>query len=439
MTGTHPLQGKPSGFERLLRFLFPERQVHLRTEGRVNFFRFSRLTQMVVVALFLLGGMWTVFTSVSYVLHDRILVIKDDQIASARLAYQSLLGEVATYQNKFTDITRDLEKNHGLMLSLVERNAALQQNLRSVENQLDTTEQERRKIVSAREKLKNQLSDIEDNLRQLASRNFSLKDNLDTVEIDLQTALAERNHALFKGGRMQRQIDELEIRLVDIQESEREAVQRLTNSALAYIVTMQKVIELTGLKVDRLLAANNNQEKGLGGPFIAAKPDDLPAGQLKADLINLEAHLQRSEGLQGLMRKLPLSSPLKNFRISSGYGKRRDPINKKWAAHYGLDLVGVFKTSVYVTAPGVVTYVGWKGKYGKLVEVDHGMGLKTRFGHLNKILVKKGQRLKFRDKVGLLGNTGRSTGPHLHYEIVFKNKTLDPAKFIKAGRYVFQE
>ena len=87
----------------------------------------------------------------------------------------------------------------------------------------------------------------------------------------------------------------------------------------------------------------------------------------------------------------------------------------------------------------MVTYAGWKGKYGKLVEISHGAGLKTRYGHLNKFYVKKGQKVKFYQKIGLLGSTGRSTGAHLHYEIVFRGRAKNPMKFIKAGRNVFQD
>ncbi|MFQ5765541.1 MAG: M23 family metallopeptidase, partial [Rhodospirillales bacterium] len=104
-----------------------------------------------------------------------------------------------------------------------------------------------------------------------------------------------------------------------------------------------------------------------------------------------------------------------------------------------IDLGGPFKSSVYATAPGVVTYAGWKGKYGKLVEIDHGAGLKTRYGHLHKFFVKKGQKVNFHKKIGLLGSTGRSTGAHLHYEVVFKGRAKNPMKFIRAGKYVFQE
>ena len=100
--------------------------------------------------------------------------------------------------------------------------------------------------------------------------------------------------------------------------------------------------------------------------------------------------------------------------------------------HYGLDLVGAIGTRVYVTAPGTVVKAGFKGKFGKFIEVDHGLGFKTRYGHLNKILVKRGQKVNYRQKIALLGNTGRSTGPHLHYEVLHNSKSRNPWRFIKA-------
>lgn len=423
---------------KLTRRFFPDRQLHLRTDGRVSFFRLSHGLQLTILALFLLTGAWMTFASVSYMLHDKVLAAKDAQIASAHLAYRSLLGEVAGYQNKFTSITRDLEENHAMMLGLVEKNAALQQNLKSVANQLSSTEQEKNLVIGARKELKKQLAEIDDKMSSLSSRNYTLKDSLDSTEIDLQTALAERNKALFESTRMRRHIRNLEVRLVDLQKAEEESVKQLTDRTTDYIGTMEKVIKLTGLKVKRLLSADNGLPTGQGGPFIEVKPDDLPANRLKANLRNLDSYLRLSAGLQGIMAKLPLTAPLNSFYITSGFGKRRDPINKRWASHYGVDLGNVFKSPVYATAPGVVTYSGRKGKYGKLVEVSHGAGLKTRYGHLNKILVRKGEKISFRQKIGLLGSTGRSTGAHLHYEVLFKNRYKNPMKFIKAGRYVFQ-
>ena len=106
--------------------------------------------------------------------------------------------------------------------------------------------------------------------------------------------------------------------------------------------------------------------------------------------------------------------------------------------HMGLDFGGIKNSRVYATAPGKVIFAGRNGKYGKLIEIDHGLGFKTKYGHLNKILVKRGQKVTNRAKIGLMGSTGRSTGPHLHYEILVKGKHQNPWPFIKAGRYVYK-
>ena len=87
----------------------------------------------------------------------------------------------------------------------------------------------------------------------------------------------------------------------------------------------------------------------------------------------------------------------------------------------------------------MVTFVGTKGGFGKFVEIDHGRGFKTRYGHLHKILVRRGQQLDYRDKVALVGNSGRSTGPHLHYEVMFRGRTIDPESVFLAGYHLFRD
>ena len=423
---------------RLSHRLFPERQLHLRTAGQVTFLRFSRRSQIALVALLAVASGWMAFSSASYLLHDKVLAAKEVEIASARLAYRSVLLQVAEYQKRFTAITRDLEENHTLMLSLVEQNTVLQQNLKAVEGDLQSTEKDRAQVIITREELKARLNDIQDRMRDLGTHNFALRGNLDTVEKDLRLAMSERNKALEDGTQMRRHIKGLENSLVELEQSQKDAVQRLTKHTLANIDGVEKLITITGLKAESLISSVAGRAPAQGGPYIAALQDGEPAGSLKANLINLDTYLERWNALQGVVRKLPLTVPIDYFQMTSRYGKRKDPLNGKWAMHYGIDLGGIFKSSVYATAPGVVSYVGWNGKFGRLVEINHGAGIKTRYGHLHKSLVKKGQKIGFRDKIGLLGSTGRSTGAHLHYEILSAGRPRDPMKFIKAGRYVFQ-
>ena len=178
---------------------------------------------------------------------------------------------------------------------------------------------------------------------------------------------------------------------------------------------------------------------GQGGPFIPIESiENAPSEDLKKGLDKLDLRLARLNSLQSAMRYLPLSAPLRSYYITSGFGKRRDPLNKRWAAHYGIDFGSHIKAKVFATAPGIVKVSGWKGRYGRFVEIDHGNGIVTRYGHLGKIYVKRGDKVKFQQKIGLLGNSGRTTGPHLHYETVFKGRAINPKNFIKAGHYVFQ-
>ena len=143
--------------------------------------------------------------------------------------------------------------------------------------------------------------------------------------------------------------------------------------------------------------------------------------------------------LQSLLKCAPLAPPVDYYNLTSKYGNRKDPFTKKPDWHEGVDLGAWPGSSVRATAPGVVTYSGNKGGYGRFILIDHGCGIETAYGHLKKINVKKGQIVQYRDTIGEVGSTGRSTGPHVHYEIRIKGKPVDPYKFIEAGRYVFKE
>lgn len=431
-----------AGLRERAQAVFPERQVHLRTDGRVAFFRLTTLSQVIASAALIAALGWTGFSSYSYVEHNKVVAVKDGQIASARLAYHSLLGEVAEYQNKFNAITQDLEHNHAMMLGLVERNAKLQTSLRSISDELRTTQDDRSKIVAAREGLRRKLSNLEQELGGLTTRNFTLRDNLDSVENNLQMALQERNEARFESTRMKSYVQQLEERLASLQQSHENSVQRLTEQTLNQIGDLEKLVSLAGISPEKLAAVDDGGDSasGQGGPFIPAEAlDSMPAGELKKSLDQLDNHLVRLNNLKSAVRHLPLAAPLDTYYITSGFGKRRDPLNKRWAAHYGIDFGSGKNAPIFATAPGVVKHAGWKGRYGRFIEIDHGNGVVTRFGHLAKIFVKRGQKVAFRDKIALLGNSGRTTGAHLHYEILFKDRNVNPMKFIKAGRNVFQE
>ena len=437
-------------WKRALSRHFPDRDIILRTDGKVWFLKASKNFQISGLFLVLILVGWGMYSSFTFFINDKIIEAKEIEILRGHLVYRSLLSDVSDYQSKFTALTNDLEKHQGLMLDLVEKNAALQQNLSSAESQLVSSKEQfvsqlmsskRREDVFAatKDNLKVKLSEIKQGMRKLNTRNFELKGDLLTISGSLENALTERNTALAKNTRLVKNSEELKQKLAALRNSEKSVVARLTRTTTNEIDNLEKLINRTGLSNKKLFTGKeSHQSSGQGGPFIELRANSSSSDFLKASITNLEGRLEHLSKLKHILSIMPLSPPLDYFSISSHYGKRRDPINRRWAMHYGLDLGGVRMSRVYVTAPGKVAKAGHKGKFGRFVEIDHGEGFKTRYGHLQKILVKRGQIVKYRQKIGLLGSTGRSTGPHLHYEVLHNGKSLNPWKFIKAGRYVYK-
>lgn len=193
---------------------------------------------------------------------------------------------------------------------------------------------------------------------------------------------------------------------------------RMRRIAQGNIQAVEKALSGTGLSVDGLV-----RQQGKGGPFVPAE-DHLPETVL------------RWEALSRALAVLPLAAPLTDYVVTSGFGKRNDPLNRRRAMHEGIDLKAPLRTPVQATGPGKVVFAGRRGGYGRLVEVDHGMGVVTRYAHLAAIHVRPGQTIKGGQRVGLLGNSGRSSGPHLHYEVVVDGKPRNPDRFLKAGRHL---
>jgi murein DD-endopeptidase MepM/ murein hydrolase activator NlpD len=140
------------------------------------------------------------------------------------------------------------------------------------------------------------------------------------------------------------------------------------------------------------------------------------------------------EGLRQAAFAKPVGAPLASRRISSRFGNRLDPFLKRPAFHAGIDFVAAAGTPVRSTAPGVVVSAGWNGGYGRMVEIKHSDGISTRYGHLSAILVSVGDKVGAGTPVGRVGSTGRSTGPHLHYETLSGGKAINPAAYLAAGR-----
>jgi murein DD-endopeptidase MepM/ murein hydrolase activator NlpD len=172
---------------------------------------------------------------------------------------------------------------------------------------------------------------------------------------------------------------------------------------------------------------------GVGGPYV---PVSLPAnaGTFERQLFRIKVARTQVERLTYTLGTVPVRKPiLGEIDLSSSFGVRSDPFGRGPAMHSGLDFRASHGDPVRSTANGKVISAGWNGGYGKMVEIDHGNDITTRYGHLSEIDVKVGQTVRVGQTIGRIGSTGRSTGPHLHYETRIDGEAVDPQKFLRAG------
>jgi len=168
---------------------------------------------------------------------------------------------------------------------------------------------------------------------------------------------------------------------------------------------------------------------GIGGPFESAGNPTFKA---------LFQSWKKLDQLQDGVIAIPSDKPVQaSVAMMSAFGYRSDPFNHRAAMHPGIDLSGAYGTPIYATADGVVLRAGWNsGGYGNLVEVDHGRGITTRYGHMSAVLVSAGQHITRGQQIGRMGSTGRSTGNHLHYEVRIDGRAVNPIPFMKSTDYV---
>lgn len=203
----------------------------------------------------------------------------------------------------------------------------------------------------------------------------------------------------------------------------------LADNAYRNADAISQALEAAGLPVDSDFGKSDT-----GGPLIPLDNSMTFDSKVR----ELDEALDALDRLKTEARRLPLANPAPGRSVTSPFGVRTDPLLGTAALHSGMDFRAPTGMPAKVTAPGVVVKAGWNGGYGRMVEVDHGNGFATRYGHLSKINVTVGKRLNAGDVIGKTGSSGRSTGPHLHYEIRHNGEAIDPLRFLRVGKKVAQ-
>jgi murein DD-endopeptidase MepM/ murein hydrolase activator NlpD len=226
-------------------------------------------------------------------------------------------------------------------------------------------------------------------------------------------------------------LDVVETSLDDLAANQVSFLEEIASDAAERSGRIETVLEEVGRDVPK----DNGNEDAMGGPFIAM-PSDVDPETFRDAVEVVTAQVERFETLKQTASGLPLMTPMSRASITSRFGVRTDPFRRRPAMHTGIDFRAPSGEPAKATAPGKVISAGYNRGYGYMVEIDHGRGLTTRFAHLSKIVAKKGQIVAKGDIIGRTGSTGRSTGPHLHYEIRVNGRPIDPMTFIRAGEHL---
>jgi murein DD-endopeptidase MepM/ murein hydrolase activator NlpD len=224
--------------------------------------------------------------------------------------------------------------------------------------------------------------------------------------------------------RLQTSLDQVEGRQIA-------ALSSVEDNMESRVRRMRGVFSDLGLDMAQLEAAT--PRAGMGGPYVPVKLAS-DAGPFERQLYRINITRSQVERLNRTLALVPYRKPvIGEVEFTSGFGVRSDPFLGRPAMHTGLDFRAAMGDPVRATANGKVASSGWAGGYGRMVEIDHGNGLSTRYGHLSEIGVKVGDTIKIGQVIGAVGSTGRSTGPHLHYETRIDGEAVDPQKFLRAG------
>ena len=429
----------------------PEQRLFLKSDTETRFIRLRPATQAIALTggTFLLA--WTIVATAVMLMDSIGAGSGREQALMQQDLYEQRLNALSTDRDLRAEEAARAQERFNLALDQVSdmqaRLLASEDGRRELETGIDVIQSTLRRTMKERDAAR---ADAGRATLALAGQGDSVstevgrvRDKIATLEF-LTTALG----ATAKDRDAQELAADVAIEnLAEMEIAQRSA--ELRNDAIfakleeAVTISMDpldKMFRDAGMSPDDLLNQVRKGYSGQGGPLsplsLSTKGPVPSAEEIRANAILTGLDKMNLYRLAAF--KAPFAMPVKDsFRFTSGFGFRRDPKGAGNRMHEGTDLAGAYGTPVYATADGVVTFAGWDSGYGRLIKIQHEFGIETRYAHQSQLRVEVGQRVSRGDRIGDMGNSGRSTGTHLHYEIRFGGKAVNPMTFIKAARDVF--
>ncbi|MEL6953152.1 MAG: DUF5930 domain-containing protein [Pseudomonadota bacterium] len=422
----------------------PEQRLYLKSDEGMRYFRLSSGVQAAIVLGSALFVGWTAVVTAIFLIAAISAGDVRDQAQAEQLAYREALNDMASERNDqlreareaqdhFSRAIEQVSEMQSRLLASEERRRELETAVNVIQATLRRTIQER---DIARQDAERYLAEIQTEtgvLQTSAEERRATEATLDLLIAQLEAAALERDGAASAEAEAFAMIDELQYEAALARDRSERIFTQIEDAVTASMTPLEEMFDATGLATEQILGQVRRNYSGQGGPLtpIISTRGEAP-----------DATTERANEVFGLLDELnvyrlaaeqiPFSFPIRgNSRFTSGFGPR-------WGRmHNGVDYAGRTGTPIIATADGVVTFAGTQSGYGRMVEVRHAYGYVTRYAHLHRIRVSEGQRVSRGERIGDMGNTGRSTGTHLHYEVRINGDPINPMTYITAGQNVF--
>ncbi|MCR9067452.1 MAG: M23 family metallopeptidase [Rhodobacteraceae bacterium] len=429
----------------------PEQRLFLKSEDGTRFVRLRPLTQAAII-----GGTaafigWTVIVTSIFLIDTISAGNARDQARQEQLSYLARLNTLSDERDARAMEARQAQERFALAMDQVadmqvrlleseERRRELETAVNVIQGTLRSTIEER---DAARAEVALLNSEITANTGTTLTAAARERDLMHTVEF-LTAALADTagQRDTHADGMMvaATEIDRLNFEAALTAERQERVFRQIEEAVAMSMEPLNEMFTSAGLSTERLIEGVRATYDGQGGPLMpitlstsGEDPDAMSvrANEVLAALDTMNTHRIAAEGL-------PFSIPVNgSFRFTSGFGYRRDPFTGSRRLHAGTDFAGSRGTPIVAAGDGTVIFAGRQSGYGLMVELRHRDGFTTRYAHLSRIRVSEGERVSRGERIGDMGNTGRSTGTHLHYEVRRNGDPVNPMTFITAGRDVF--
>ncbi|MDX1781718.1 MAG: DUF5930 domain-containing protein [Thalassovita sp.] len=429
---------------------FPERRLFLKSDNETRFIRLRPSTQLFAFAGSTLVVAWAIVAT-SVLLMDSIGSGNfREQAKRDQRTYESRLNLLASERDTRAEEAQAARARFNLALDQISEMQtellASETARRELETGIEVIQANLRKVMKQRDTARRDLAALQAEAAEtgngtgLADASGTVTETVDFLVSALSDTATERDQILADAQDALDTADALEFEIKLMRDQNDQIFRQLEDAMTISVEPLDKMFRAAGLSTESLISQVRRTYSGQGGPLtplsFSTRGEEPSIDETRANRIL--SQLDALNLYRIAASKAPFAKPVKTaVRYTSGYGYRRDPKTGGRRMHKGSDFAGPSGTPIYSTADGVVVHAGWSSGYGRLIKIKHEFGIETRYAHLSKIRVKVGQRVSRGERIGDMGNSGRSTGTHLHYEVRVGGKAVNPMIYIKAANDVF--